>query len=360
MMTTAHAQHPGSSIRRILIIKLRHHGDMLLTTPVVNTLKARYPDAEIDMLIYQETRDMLAANPSIHHLHCIDRTWKKLGVWSHMAHEIRLMKQVMSRHYDLTLNLSDQWRSAIATRLTGAPVRLGFDFPKRQSAFWRFCHTQLVSTKNHHALHTVEQNLSLLEPLQISSLKPEATMSYAQEDGEKVQHLLQQNQVSGRYIVVQPTSRWFFKCWSEEKMAAMLTQLHAEGYPLVITSGPDKHELDMVDRILKLCPQINVTSLAGKLTLPQLAALIDGAALFIGVDSVPMHMAAALKTPLVALFGPSKLVFWRPWDAIGEVIWAGDYGPLPDPDNVDTNTSERYLNAIPVDVVTDAARRLLA
>jgi hypothetical protein len=66
--------------------------------------------------------------------------------------------------------------------------------------------------------------------------------------------------------------------------------------------------------------------LAGQLTLRQLAAVIDHARLFIGVDSVPMHMAAALGTPLVALFGPSKLTFWRPWQAKGEVIWAGDFG----------------------------------
>ncbi|MFR0521540.1 glycosyltransferase family 9 protein, partial [Klebsiella michiganensis] len=73
------------------------------------------------------------------------------------------------------------------------------------------------------------------------------------------------------------------------------------------------------------------------LTLRRLASVIDHARLFIGVDSVPMHMAAALGTPLVALFGPSKLTFWRPWQAQGEVIWAGDFGSIPDPDDIDTN-----------------------
>ncbi|VAS26903.1 glycosyltransferase [Klebsiella pneumoniae] len=92
----------------------------------------------------------------------------------------------------------------------------------------------------------------------------------------------------------------------------------------------------------------------------QLAAVIDHARLFIGVDSVPMHMAAALGTPLVALFGPSKLTFWRPWQAKGEVIWAGDFGPLPDPDAINTNTDERYLDLIPTDAVIAAAKKVLA
>ncbi len=116
----------------------------------------------------------------------------------------------------------------------------------------------------------------------------------------------------------------------------------------------------MIDTILAACPQERVVSLAGQLTLRQLGALIGHAALFIGVDSVPMHMAAALQTPCVALFGPSKLTFWSPWQVNGEVIWAGEYGPLPDPDAVDTNTQERYLNAIPVERVVAAARNCLS
>ncbi|MFZ4834686.1 putative lipopolysaccharide heptosyltransferase III [Rouxiella sp. Mn2063] len=360
MMTTVSAKQMSRPVRRILIIKLRHHGDMLLTTPVINTLSQHYPDAEIDMLMYLETRDMLASHPSLHQLFTIDRQWKKQGARAHMGHEIKLVRQLMQRQYDVVINLADQWRSAIVTKLSGAPIRLGFDFPKRRGKIWPFCHTQLVSTENHNALHTVEQNLSILTPLNLTPLNSQATMSFSPEDKQAVASLLTQRGVQGKYIVIQPTSRWFFKCWTEEKMAQTLTALHQQGYALVVTSGPDSRELQMVERITALCPQANVTSLAGQLTLRKLAALIDGAALFIGVDSVPMHMAAALKTPLVALFGPSKLTFWRPWQAKGEVIWAGDFGPLPDPDDIDTHTDERYLDAIPAQAVIDAALRQLS
>ncbi len=355
MMNNLH----NTSDLRILLIKLRHHGDMLLTTPLINSLRQRWPDAQIDVLLYEETRDMLAAHPAIHTIYGIDRKWKQLGSLKHLQKEWQLLRALRSRHYHLVINLADQWRSAIVTRFTGAPVRLGFGFNKRKNAFWRFCHTELASVKNHNAMHTVEQNLSILAPLSIPAV-PTVTMSYSANDWDNARQKLAAQGVGDRYIVIQPTSRWFFKCWDEGKMAQTIAALQQDGQTIVLTAGPDKKELAMIDRILSASPQTGVISLAGQLSLRQLASLIDHADLFIGVDSVPMHMAAALQTPCVALFGPSKLTFWSPWQVNGEVIWAGDYGPLPDPDAVDTNTRERYLDAIPVDAVVNAAKRCLA
>jgi len=343
---------------RILLIKLRHHGDMLLTTPVINSLHQAWPQAEIDVLLYEETRDMLAAHPLIHRIYGIDRKWRKLGTRQHLCKEWQLLKTLREQKYTLVLNLADQWRSAIVTRFTGAPTRIGFDFNKRRGWFWRNCHTQLASVAHHQTLHTVEQNLSILAPLGISECRS-VTMSYQPEDWQTVQATLQSKGVEGSFIVVQPTSRWFFKCWDESKMAQTITALQNDGHTLILTSGPDKNEKAMIEKIRALCPPERIHSLAGELTLRQLAALIDHARLFIGVDSVPMHMAAALRTPCVALFGPSKLTFWSPWDVVGDVIWAGNFGVLPDPDKIDTNTKERYLGAIPVDVVVAAARKQL-
>lgn len=359
MMTNATTLKNIAPPRRILIIKLRHHGDMLLTTPVISTLKQHYPDAELDMLMYLETWEMLASNPLLTTVFTIDRTWKKQGKVTHIRHETILIRRLMARKYDLVINLADQWRSALVAKLTGAPVRIGFDFPKRKNRLWQNCHTHLVDVTCHNELHTVEQNLSILTPLHLTPQVSQVTMSYSLEDQSKVEQLLSDRNINGNFVVVQPTSRWLFKCWTDEKMAKVITALQAEGVCVILTSGPAESELKMIARILALCPQEHVHSLAGLLTLRQLASLIDRAALFIGVDSVPMHMAAALKTPLVALFGPSKLVFWSPWQAVGQVIWAGDYCKLPDPDAINTHTAERYLDAIPVQPVIDAARKLL-
>ncbi|WP_199637574.1 putative lipopolysaccharide heptosyltransferase III [Serratia sp. PAMC26656] len=360
MMNDAPALAPDTSIQRILIVKLRHHGDMLLITPVINSLQQNYPQAQIDVLLYKETQDMLASHPALSNVFVIDRQWKKKGTKAHLRHELNLIRQLKGQRYDLVVNLADQWRSAIIARLTGARIRLGFDLPKRRGFLWRHCHTHLVPVSDHARLHTVEQNLSLLQPLGLPALSQQVTMSYPPQDWQTCEQLLRQQGITGDYIVVQPTSRWFFKCWSEEKMAATVSALQADGHRLVITSGPDTKEREMVERILALCPPQGVVSLAGQLTLRQLAALIDHAKLFIGVDSVPMHMAAALQTPCIALFGPSKLVFWRPWQVNGCVIWAGDFGTLPDPDAINTGTDERYLDLIPTDAVIAAARSRLA
>lgn len=343
---------------RILLIKLRHHGDMLLTTPVIDSLRQKWPDAQIDVLLYEETREMLGAHHAIGTIYGIDRKWKQLGTLKHLQKEWQLLRALRGQHYHLVINLADQWRSAIVTLFTGAPVRLGFAFNKRNNAFWRICHSELVSVENHRTQHTVEQNLSILSPLPVTP-QSAVTMSYTVDDWHQAQQKLVQNGVGDNYIVIQPTSRWFYKCWDEAKMAQTIAALQQDGHTVVLTAGPDKKELAMIDRILADSPQTGVVSLAGQLTLRQLASVIDHARLFIGVDSVPMHMAAALQTPCIALFGPSKLTFWSPWQVKGEVIWAGDYGPLPDPDAIDTRTQERYLDAIPVEDVVAAARRYL-
>jgi heptosyltransferase-3 len=345
--------------KNILLIKLRHHGDMLLTTPAINALRQRYPQANIDVLLYKETRPMLEAHPAIRQLHIIDRNWKKEGGWQKLRHEMALISAVRACHYDIVINLADQWRSAIITGLSGAPVRIGFAFHKRQNAMWRWIHNQLVSTDNHNQLHTVEQNMAALTPLGISAAGAKASMHFSAADQQTVQDVLAQHRVNSPFIVVQPTSRWLFKCWEDEKVAQLIDALTAEGRTVVLTAAPDQKELAMITQIQSLCRSTRVVSLAGQLSLPQLAALIDAAQLFIGVDSAPMHMAAALETPCLALFGPTKLQHWRPWGDNNRVIWAGDYGSLPSPDAIDTNTQQRYLSAIPVEDVVAAARSFL-
>ncbi len=344
----------------ILLIKLRHHGDMLLTTPLIEALHQQYPQAKIDVLLYKETRPMLQAHPLIRHIHFIDRNWKKEGGWQHIRHELALVRAIRQQHYDLVINLADQWRSAIITGLSGAKIRIGFDYLKRRNKLWEYAHTHRVSTGNHAQLHTVEQNLSALQPLNIPFTGFPVAMHYSAADWEHTQAALAQRQPSARpYIVIQPTSRWIFKCWEDEKVAGLITALASDQMDIVLTAAPDKKELAMIDHIRALCPEQRVISLAGKLTLPQLAALIDHARLFIGVDSAPMHMAAALDTHCIALFGPTKLKQWRPWGENNQVIWAGDYAPLPTPDSIDTKTETRYLSAIPLEDVIKAARKSL-
>ncbi len=113
-------------------------------------------------------------------------------------------------------------------------------------------------------------------------------------------------------MVIQPTARQIFKCWDNAKFSAVIDALHARGYEVVLTSGPDKDDLVCVNEIAQGCQTPPVTALAGKVTFPELGALIDHAQLFIGVDSAPAHIAAAVNTPLISLFGATDHIFWRP------------------------------------------------
>lgn len=343
-------------IQRVLVIKLRHHGDTLLITPVINTLKINFPNAEIDILINQETSPMVEHFSAIHRIFTLDKAWKKEGKLARFRHEWQLLTDLRHRRYDVVINLADQWNSAIITRLTGAKIRIGYDIYKRQSPFWKKCFTHLIPLGSVDKKHMVEQNLALLQPLQLPKTDTQVSMTYSEQDKQCVIDKLASQGVYASYIVIQPTSRWFFKCWDDNKWSELIDALEQDGYQIVLTSGPDPREKEMVNTIIKGCSSNNLISLSGQLSLPQLAALIDNARLFIGVDSVPMHMAAALKTPLVALFGPSKLFHWSPWKHIGEVLWAGNYGELPDPDDVNTNTQTRYLSLIPVEDVLSAVR----
>lgn len=117
-MPTRHDVTPAAP-HKILLIKLRHHGDMILTTPVINNLRQHYPAAEIDVLLYKETAPILAHHPAIAHIHVIDREWKKQGLLHQLEHEYALAQTLRARHYDLVINLADQWRSAIVALLSG-------------------------------------------------------------------------------------------------------------------------------------------------------------------------------------------------------------------------------------------------
>lgn len=348
--------------KRYLVMKLRHHGDVLLVTPLIAALKKQDPDCEVDVLIYQETRDMVAANSHIKHIHVIDRKWKKLGTKEQLKHEVSLVRAVKQRHYDVVICLADQWRAALLAKVSGAKKRIGIAYPSRNNRLWQSCFTDLIPELSTQE-HIVEQNLLALTPLNIPAVATEALhMQYHPQDAEHVQELLREEAWQGEpYVVMHPGSRWFFKCWDDDKTIAIAQKLLNQGLTVVLSAAPDARELEMIEAIQS---KLDVSTgrlcvLAGNMNLRELAALIDGADLFIGVDSVPMHMAAAFATPCVALFGPTWLERWRPWSDNATVVYAGDFGQLPHPNSIDVSTETRYLSAIPIDAVWQAIQTYL-
>lgn len=346
---------------KILLIKLRHHGDVLLTTPVARALKERFPAAQIDLLVYEGTEAIVKNNPDL----CNIWSWNRdLRGWQSIASHLKVFANMKRQRYDWVLHLSDQMQGAFIAKLLAHQSSVGIDYPRRRDIVWRSCFTHLVPLFPSNTHHVVEQNLALLAPLGIDHSLERAfcRLEILDVDRHRIQNYLQQQGVKKPYLVVHPAARWTFKCWEEERFAEVIQHFAQQGWPIIVTSAPDQEEKRLVEAILKKCmlPKLPIFSLSGKLTLGELAALIEGARLFLGVDSVPMHMAAALKKDTVVLFGPSKIQEWHPWKTRYRLIDARDYGVVIDPDAVNTATQERYLKNIPVAPVIAAIEEMLA
>lgn len=312
---------PLDQLRRVLVIKLRHHGDVLLSSPVFSVLKAHAPQAEIDALVYADTADMLSLHPAIDQLHVIDRRWKARGPCGHVGAELQLLRALRARRYDLVIHLTDHPRGAWIARCCGARWSVA---PRTggRGLWWQNAFSHFYPTPRHALRHTVELNLDALRRLGIQpapsarrlALVP-GTAAEARVDG-----LLQAQGLSGQpFIHLHPASRWFFKCWTVDNMAALVDRLHAAGHTVVLSAAPDAEEGRMIDAIQARIER-PALSLAGQLSLKELAALAARARLFIGVDSAPMHIAAAMGTPVVALFGPSGDKEWGPWGVPHRVV----------------------------------------
>lgn len=305
---------PLGEIRRVLVIKLRHHGDVLLSAPVFSVLKARAPQAEIDALVYADTAAMLSLHPAIASVHSIDRNWKKLGPLAQARAEWQLLQTLRSRHYDLVVHLTEHPRGAWIKRLTGARWAVAPEVRGR-GRFWQSAFTHFIGAPKNALRHTVERNLDALRRIGIYPAPAErrVTLVPGPDAEARVGGLLADLGVGdGDFVHVHPASRWHFKCWPAEKMAAVIEHLQRAGHRVVLSAAPDAAESAMIAAIQSHLAQ-PAMSLAGQLSLKELAALSRRARLFVGVDSAPMHIAAAMGTPCVALFGPSGDREWGPW-----------------------------------------------
>lgn len=302
-------------VKKALVIKLRHHGDVLLTSPVFSNLRKALPSAEIDAMVYADTVPMLEGHPAIRKFLSYDRNWKKLGRWRRLSHELSLLLAIRQEKYDLVLNLTEGDRGAIAALVSGASVRAGFD-PEGKGFLGKRCiYTHMVKNCK-TPRHTVEKNLDILRRLGIFPAPEERDLFFAipTDDQARAVQLLQAEELEPHgYFLLHPASRWKFKCWPSARVAELITQLHAQGEKIVITASPDPQEIQMVEEILAQAPGIPVANLAGKTSLKELGALIAMSRALICVDSVPLHLSSALQIPAIALFGPTSEINWGPW-----------------------------------------------
>lgn len=307
--------------KRILVTKLRHHGDVLLSSPVFTVLRRYYPDAQIDVIVYAETAEMLTLHPAIDNVLVIDRKWKKLGPWRHLKKEWSLLRHVRNQRYSLILHLTESMRGFWFAQFGNVPLGVTFSNDNRKKLFfWRRRFQKQVQRIRFR--HTVEGHLDTLRVLGMQPTPEERRLVLVA--GDSAQLSVKEKLIAGGwnnqpYVVVHPTSRWMFKCWNIDDVAAVIEHLYMQGKSIVLSAAPSKEEMNMIDELITRI-QTPVINLSGKLSLKELSALIENAEMLFGVDSVPMHIAAAMQTPVVAIFGPTGDKEWGPWMVKNQVV----------------------------------------
>jgi len=346
-------------LKRVLVVKLRHHGDVLLASPVFQVLRNRAPGAEVDALVYADTRPMLEGHPAIARIHGIDRAWKRGGVMQQARRESELLNQLRARRYQLIVHLTDHWRGAWLAQALRPRWSVA---PAREHWAWRWSFSHRYPLPRATPRHAVEANLDALRRIGLypeENEKPLVMVPGVEAEARVDQLLAAAGLAPRSFIQVHPASRWLFKTWTEEANAQLLRALARDGHRIVVTGAPDAREHAIVARILAQAA-VPVTDLSGQLTLREMAALSARARIFFGVDSAPMHIAAAMGTPVVALFGPSGEKEWGPWRVAHRVV-VSDHPCRPcGNDGCGGGKVSECLTRLPVERVHSAINELLA
>jgi heptosyltransferase III len=298
----------------ILLIKLKHLGDVLTTTPLIEGIVRNWPEARITYLVNPGGEDLVRYHPRVHDVLALPRH-------QGLVDQLRFIRDLRRRRFDLAIELSEGDRGAFLSWISNAGVRVGYQPARKRLFDRRRLFTHLVTTRSVE-LHTVLFHLETLNVLGVDPGRPDMSLYWPPQAAREVKRLLNEGGIDENqpYAVVHPSSRWMFKTWRPEGNADVIDYLDRElGLRVVMTAAPEEKELAFTRQVLQHV-RTRPLDLTGRLQLTELAALINGARMFFGVDSLPMHMAAAVGTPAVALFGPSGEMHWAPWGRGHHVI----------------------------------------
>ena len=295
-------------MNNILVIKLRYIGDVLLATPTLRAIKAARPDVRITMMVNRGTEDVLSGNPDVDEVMVLDKG--SLGAQS------RLIAGLRGRQFDTVIDLTDGDRSAFLTWISGAPVRIGFNDEHR----WRGRYYTEVVPPVPAVRHRIDRDLEALKPIHIQADSKDPQLSLTQEEKNRADQLLDQLgiQPSQSFVILQPGARYWFKAWPPERFAELADRLTSRHGCQVLIGGSNQ-DIDIAQQIQQMATS-NPVIMAGRTTIKQFAAVAKKSALFVGSDSGAMHVASAVGTPVVALFGPSNPREWGPRGGPVEIL----------------------------------------
>jgi heptosyltransferase-3 len=301
----------GLQVSRILVINLKHIGDVLLTTPAIRAMRRAWPEATILAVVSRGSEDVLAGSPDVARVLVLDRQAGLPGQW-------RLVRALRRHAPEAVFQMGQGDREAVLGWLSRARHRIGYA-PGRAGGWRRRLLTCAVPWNG--LQHVVDTHLDLVRAVGIPAEACRPILPVPAEARARMAGRLREAGAGAPLVVVHAVSRWMFKAWPEAACAEVVRDLAARGLSVALTSGPAAVEQAAARRIRDLAG-VPVIDLVGRTSLPDLAAVLAEARLFVGVDSAPMHMAAALGVPVVALFGPSGEHSWGPWGAGHRVLAA--------------------------------------
>jgi lipopolysaccharide heptosyltransferase II len=354
-----------SRISRILLIRLRQIGDVVFTTPAIHAIRDRFPDARICYVVEPAAAPVVHHNPHLDEVIVAPRTGGLAG----FREDLALASRLRSGRFDLAVDFHGGPRASLLTWLSGAPMRIGYDVVGRS---WMYTH-RVDRPRELRPRHSVQNQFDLLLPLGIS---PPDSASYPVQmpiDPEAAVAVGRRLARSGfgaptRLIVVHVSSNSPFRRWPAESFARAIASLAAASGDrrIVVTAGPS--EAGAVDRIVADARrQLDEAAASrvlrcGEFSLSELRALVEDADLYIGGDSGPLHIAAASKVPILALYGPTlpaRSQPWRPIELPTEAVEAGALPCRPCDQRVCAPGDFRCLTRIAPEAVVSAAERLL-
>jgi len=303
---------------KILLLQLKRIGDLILTTPAIAALRESFPNAQLTIVVSSECADLLPAIPSV------DRTL----IARRNPRDLALFSSVAASRFDCCIDFTRNDRSAFLALLSGARTRVASYRVRQQSKMRARAYTDLVSVRMRD-VHTIDYNLALLEPFGVRNAGSSAPyLHLPQMVGEKADALRRDRKITRPYVILHPGSARLEKLWEPERWAEVIDHFGRNNdISLILTSGLSPDEQAHIAAIKNKLQQ-QIVDLTGKTDLLTLAALISQSRLVVTVDSAPMHLAAATRTPQVVLFGPTNPFHWRPRESPALILQGNSAAPV--------------------------------
>jgi predicted lipopolysaccharide heptosyltransferase III len=304
----------SKDIHNILLIQLGDIGDVVWATPTFRAVKETYPKANVSVLLRQDIGSLLEADPHIHRLFEVKRS--RGNFINKVKEQYRLLRALHKERFDLVFDLRLDDRGAFMAFLSGAAVRVAKTCP---GVLWRnrlFTHIVVPPAHKERIFGAAEQSLRLVREFGIDTKDTTPKLWVSEKVKRQAEKVLEGYNITTfrRWITLNPFSRWLYKEWGYEKWVHIVEWLWEEyEIPTVIVGASEERERAII--IADKCKG-RIFNLAGKTTLDELAALLRLSSLHVGVDSAPPHIAAAVGTPTITIFGPSD---WRDWAPRGKI-----------------------------------------